>query len=196
MTLYDEPDPLASAYTEGEPHQLDPTSEADALDQATRHLWHIRQLRGEYNRIADVYDRELARINERRDIRLQGLAAEIEWWEAPLRQLHARLLEANPKRKSVHLPYGELRSRTPTKPVYRVTDIDQFIVWAEGHAAELVTRKTWVDVDRRRISATLTATESGTAVHPETGEVVPGVTAQLPTTSYWVTTIDGDGDTA
>lgn len=164
--------------------------------EANRHLRAIAALRHELDRVDTIYGHELDRLRARLEERRSVILRRIAWHEAPLIGLHAARLAVDPKgARSIELPHGTLRSRTPSKPSVHVVDDAAFVAWAEDNMAELVRRtpKPALDAVKRavgdaRLVVTLPEDEDaeGAVVASSTGERVPGMVARRPVTSYTV----------
>lgn len=175
--------------------------EAEALINAGWHLRHIAALRHERRIVDDVYRAEFERINNIYHDRLKVLNDRIAWHTQPLVQLHARLLAANPKRKTIVLPHGTLKSTTPSDkaaPRIEIVDEEAAIAWATEADKELLTRtKVTVAIGnlKKRLaigSALIDDLDTYTAFDTVSGEIVPGVVAFKPVTTYTIDAVDID----
>lgn len=192
-----EPDPIYDIGDDEPPAPvIDPASEVKALTEANSHLRHIARLRRQLATLDAVYRAELDRLEDRHEHRRGIILRQIAWHEAPCIGLHAALLASDPRRKTVELPHGVLRSRTPSKPTYVMRDPDAFVAWAEDHAAELVRTKKVPAFDAIKkadhLAVMFPADDDapGLVVFTETGEHVPGIEAMRPATAYTVATED------
>lgn len=130
------------------PEELAP-EELEALERANWHLRHVARLRREADELRANVEAEVARLQMRRDARLDTLARQEQWHTAPLEALARALRERDPRRASVQLACGTLRLRkqqpqwtysgeprddeTPEEAGER-----EFCVWAAAHRPELV----------------------------------------------------------
>ena len=109
----------------------------------------------------------------------------VEFMDGLLADYHARVLAADPDRKTIDLPEGRIKSRT-TQPVAEITDEKPAFAWAmrvaPGEAAEYV-RKFNIRALRK-----LVAVVGDRVVDSETGEVVPGLSVKPGGTTFTVTT--------
>lgn len=191
-----EPDPFYDIGEDEPPAPtIDPAQEVQALTEANRHLRHIARLRHQLATLDAVYKAELDRLEDRHEHRRGIILRQIAWHEAPVIGLHAALLAADPRRKSIELPHGVLKSRTATAPAFVMRDPEAFVEWAEDHAAELVRTKKVPAVDAIKKADSLAVTfpaddAPGLVVFTETGERVPGIEAMRPSTSYTVATTE------
>lgn len=176
------PEPIASA------------AEAYALDQADYHLRCIAAIDAERVTIAEAFDREMERLKARRADRLAKYDAKIEWHTKPLRELHAALLAEDPRRKTIHLPHGTLKSRTATEPVAVVDDMAALVEWAQVNAPVLLPPRERVALtDLRKAVHLVARAEGGWIAVDVNGEVVPGVTARIPPVQFTaIPTAEGD----
>lgn len=176
---------LGDEFYEDEPPQIT-SAEVDALIDAGWHLRQIRKLRKRAAEVQAVYNRERERLDEWFARGTDKFEARIEWHEAPLRQLHQRLVEQDPKRKSIELPDGTLKMRVPVKPQVVVDDADGLLAWATEHAPHLLPEPRPVRVtDLRREAVALS---EDVVVLTATGEVVPFVHAEVPEPTWYVDT--------
>lgn len=169
---------------------LDPQNPA-WIESAARRIRRIRKIETERALLEQAYTNEINLLERRRDEQLAKLDARIEWVAAPLRQFHAAVLRMDPDRKTIVVPGGSLRSRTPKKPKVFITNEGEFVEWAQTNAPDLV--KTVYKADRPKIAVDRfahPALEPGVEVPvvAETGEQVPGVKMVLPVASFDVVT--------
>lgn len=165
--------------------------DAEWSSRATWHMRKIAELERQQHETRRAFDTEIQRLQDRRDETDAMFDKSLEWHRAPLRQLHAAILADDPKWKTITLPYGKLTSRTPVKPTVRVPDTEAFIAWAHINAPHLL--EVTFRPDRKHIAA-----EIGPVFHPvavpvagesvevvtAAGEVVPGITFGLDTTTF------------
>ena len=145
----------------------------------------IRRLRRERHRLQAQVQRHRDALEAYEDEVVAPLADEEERWTGLLDEWQRRRLDEDPKaRRTVALPSGRVKARK-VAPRPEVEDAVELLAWARSSAPELV--RVREDVDRRRLGkaakgeetvdglASLTPTDDGRLVHPQTGEVVPGV---------------------
>lgn len=174
-----------------------PIDEPDEIAQLARCDWHLRRLariRHDIAVVDAVYKAEIDRLQIRHETRRARLLGAAAWHEAPLMSYMAMRRETDGI-KSLELPHGTLKSRTPSKHSITIVDEDVFIGWANDHMAELV--RTVEKPDARAIGkagfvATFPTEDDvdGAVVVPDTGERVPGAIARRAVTTYSVVTED------
>ena len=161
------------------------------MESAARRIRRIRKYETERALLEQAYANEINLLERRRDEQLAKLDAKVEWLADPLRQFHAAVLRLDPERKTIVVPGGSLRSRTPRKPKVFITNESEFVEWAQTNAPDLV--KTVYKADRPKIAVDRFAhptLEPGVAVPvvAESGELVPGVEMVLPVATADVVT--------
>lgn len=162
----------------------------DSMEKAD---WAVRKIARERRRLAEA--RELAkaersRIDEWEAEQTQRCETATAFFEDLLQNYHRRLLDDDPKAKTVRLPSGELVARK--LPDSLICDGgDDTIEWTEQHEPDaVVVRKT---VDRSKMKRRLGVgsnerPEGFEAIDPATGEVVPGFWFQVGAVSFKVRT--------
>lgn len=172
--------------------ELDTDSEIDALVGADRHLRNVARLRAEIATLEQVYAAEITRLTERRDERIEMLQRAIDWHLAPVRQLHERLVEVDPKRKTIELPHGTLRLRVAAKPQVFIDDQEQLVAWALDSAPDVLPEVRRINVtDLRKTVDVINAGDTYKIVRRTTGEIVPHVHAEIPAPTWAADTIEG-----
>lgn len=157
--------------------------DAAALAEAN---WHIRvagELAAELDALHVVYGNEIKRLNARLDARAGKIRARIEWHETPVKQLHAALLAANPKRKTIELPHGTMKATVPSKAIITIVDPEAVQAWALSNIPDACPPRQVGVMDLR---AALVVNAAGMVVDPSTMEVVPGVAATVPAPTFAV----------
>lgn len=190
IDLYGENDLTDEAVAEHPP--LDP-ADPSWMEYAARRLRRIYRLEVQRQQLDQTYANEIALLERRRDQHLARFDARVEWLAEPLRQFHRAVLRMDPERKTIAIPGGTLRSRTPKKPKVYVVNEGEFVQWAKTNAPDLI--KTIDRVDRPKLAVDRFAhahLEPGVAVPvvAETGELVPGVEMVLPAATFDVVTDD------
>lgn len=180
-TLYGSP----GLYEYGDEQTIESGEPADVpadADSADRHLRLAARARGQKARLEDLFDREIARLYERRQAAVDPLDREIRWRETAVEQWHRREFAAKRVGKSVTLPHGSSALRK-AQPKVEVSDPGALLAWAEGRG--LVDR---LFLPRER-PPSLSAIKKLLDVRPgepgetvplidrDTSEVVPGVVA-------------------
>ncbi len=105
---------------------------------------------------------------------------QVDWAAGFLEGYLRRAVAADPSRKTLHFPSGELRARK--QPDTWEVDAEAVVAWAQGAGRDdlLVVK---VKPDLRAVKAAL-AVRDGSAVDPGTGERVPGVTVSVGEVRY------------
>ena len=91
------------------PADLDEVESHDTIDEG-RANWHLRKamvLRAEADRIGEMFDEEIARLEYRRNTAMEGLSKHADWHESCLRAWHAHERKAGRVGAKVVLPAGE-----------------------------------------------------------------------------------------
>lgn len=89
-------------------------------------------------------------------------------------------------RKTIDTPYGAVKSRS-TQPKFKVADDDEFIKWATDSLPEAVQIKASPLVSVLKEHVTIEHTDTlGWVAMTESGEIVPGVTAEPASVNYTV----------
>ena len=177
------------------------TDDPEWTSRAAWHLRSIRRIEGQGAAIAAAYDREIAKLEQRRAEALEANDRKVQWHRRPLIQFHEAVLRSDPRRKTITLPGGKLTSRTPSGPALTITDRDAFTAWAEVNAPDLIVTTPRVDITKARagmkegrfVPAAHVGYDEPAPLVTEHGEVVPGVQAALGATTFAVQP-DEDGD--
>lgn len=152
-----------------------PDNEAEALE---RIAWHARLARAAHAELADVeamYAAEMERLRDRLDNRQAIINKRIAWHTAPIESYHRMRLEADPKRKTIELPHGTSRVTVPTKPKAWITDYEAATEWARTAHPEIMRGPNVTD-----LRDVVQITDDLKVIDPATGEIVPGVAAEIP----------------
>ena len=158
-----------------------PDGQAEALERASWHLRMASQLTAERDQIAGVYKAELERLAIRLGHRSRILNDQIAWHERPVEALHRALLADSPKRKTIELPYGTSKMRTPKTARLEIVDRPKLLSWAEDSHPDILGRT--INVTGVKTVAMVT---DDLQVLTEHGEVIPGVEAVLDDPSWSV----------
>jgi hypothetical protein len=174
-----------------EPHERWKASGRETADWAMRKLGKLRLDTAE---IAMVADKEIATIkawkeraslvNERRQAYFEGVLTE---WLCSLQQ-------DDPKRLSISLPSGTIKSRKGSV-VIDIDDEDEFVEWCRDNYPDLVEDVPHIDKAAAKKLLRGKVTDDPRrypAVDPETGEVVPGAVIIRHARSYTVDTNEGN----
>lgn len=157
-----------------------PDSDAAALERASWHLRMAAKYANERRQLVDVYQAEMDRLTARLDHRVRILDARIAWHEAPVEALHRALLEADPKRKTIELPYGTSRVRVSKTPRIEFVDKAATLAWAENTHPDILGRT----INVTGVKTIANVTDAG--VVDDNGELIPGVAAVLDEPSWSV----------
>jgi hypothetical protein len=157
-----------------------PTDHMDALERASWHLKMAGQFHEERVELEAMYKREIERLTLRHAQHDRIIRNRIEWHERPVSALHRAIVRDDPKRKTIHLPYGTSKVRVSATPRLEITDRAAALAWAESSYPEILGRT--INVTGIKSVAQVTAA----GVIDENGEIVPGVTASMPDDSWSV----------
>lgn len=162
----------------------------EVFQAANRHLRAIGRLEQRAAEIRAAFYAEIARLETRMEELVARVQSDIDWHRKPLTQLHAAILAEDPSRKTLQLPAGAIKSRTPRTPTINVFDVPQFIDWATTNAPHLIKAKPTVNREALKAAAQpcgdLGFGDSAPAVLPEVGEVIPGVEFTLGLTTFTI----------
>lgn len=140
---------------------------AEQANWAVRKVKKIRERQAEAKALAD---REIAKVSAWLEQRMQSLQREEEFFASLLEEWHRKLLQEDPRMKTVKLPEGALEIRR-LPPEFRYEE-EVLLGWVRENHPDCVVvkeRVAWAALKKRLKVA------GGCAVDPETGEVVPGV---------------------
>lgn len=162
-----------------------PEGQAEALERASWHLRMAAKATQERDELAAVYEAEFARLRERLEHRRRILDAQIRWHEAPVEQLHLALVKADPKRKTIELPYGTSRVRVSKTPRVEIVDRATLLAWCEQNHPDVLGRTINV-TGVKEIVARFPKLEPGESheVTDSNGELIPGAVAVMPEPSW------------
>ncbi len=138
-------------------------------------IWALRKLAKLAREKAEI-DRaaaeEIARIGAWQAEETNRLTADMGYFEALLTDYHRRLLEADPRAKTVKLPGGQLRARAQ-QPEY-ARDDERLLAWLEGNElSEYVKVKKSPDWSGLKAAIVI---QGEAVIYRETGERIDGVT--------------------
>lgn len=135
-------------------HDAETIDDADITAALTKASWHVRaitEIDFELECARAVFRSEIDRLNRSLAAEVAKLERRKAWHTAPVVALHARILETNPKRKTIALPYGRMVARAQ-EPEYEIDD-KAFVQWASVHQPELVRYRIDTSPDRRALKA-------------------------------------------
>lgn len=153
-------------------------------DALSRLDWHMRMIRVRTTELHDVdrlYNAEMARIKDRHQNRRRIIQNAIDWHSAPIRSYHLAHLDE----RTIEMPHGTSKVTVPVKPKVFMDGEQSDVVteWARTAHPEIMKGPNVTDV-RRVVDIKDHKDGTFTVVDPTTGEVVPGVTAQIPQPSW------------
>lgn len=137
-------------------------------------VWALRKLKklvDERKQIADAAGAEIARIRAWADGEEKRLQGEVQYFEALLTDYHRRLLEADPRAKTVKLPHGQLKARAQQPEFIR--DDAALLKWLKANRQEFIVMKEspdWAGLKK------VTQVAGDKVIDPDSGEVINGVT--------------------
>jgi len=164
----------------------------DDLDALSRMDWHMRMVRRQtqnLTELTDLYRAEMDRLSDRLINRTLIIQKAIAWHRAPIESYH----RAHPDRKTLELPNGSSKLTVPrTAKVFAdAYQPDVVTEWARWAHPEIMRGPNITDV--RKVVSIKTCDDGSLAVvDSETGEIVPGVTAQVPNASWSLDVEPGD----
>ena len=161
-----------------------PEGEAEARNQAMWHAKMAAMFTAELEQFSKAAKAELERIELRIEDRKRILRNQIAWHEEPIESLHTALIRDNPDQpQTMDLVYGKSKVTVPKTPKVAITDKDAVLAWAEKNRPEILGHTinvTGVRSIARIVQPELVKPDStGPVVDSETGEVIPGVRAEL-----------------
>lgn len=157
----------------------------EKAEWALRKLKRVRQQRAENRKLAEE---EIGRIEMWLRGEEERLQQDEDYFCALLADYHQRILQEDPKAKTVRLPHGVLKMRAQQPEFKR--DEDKLLAWLDGRGiGELVRVKR--EPDWQKIKPLVAATGSGAVVWTETSELVEGVRAETRPPKF---TVETDAD--
>lgn len=148
--------------------------------------WHAEQAQLAEDSVtywSTLFDREIARLQARKDRQLAPYKAAVEWHRGALERWHRAAHAAGKARKTVHWPSGLTSRLTKQRPKIEVVDQGEFGAWARANGlGHLLKETVRLDDTKRALSLQEKDGEPGSStqlLHPESGEIVPGVRARI-----------------
>lgn len=184
---------LLDSLADAEPDYDEPAPDLDggtayALMTADRHLRHIARIEALIGEAAAIYQDQLDRINEWHERQTQRLQRQREWHLLPLRALHAAILGDDPRRKTIELPNGTLKSRTYSTPKLAIVDDVAVMEWMLAHHPDaLEPKKPGVRLVEK-YCAFLPTSDGFSIVDVDTLAPIPGLSAWVPAPTFDVDT--------
>lgn len=160
-------------------------------DEALRRIdWHVRMVRrerDELHRLEALYRAEMDRLHDRYAERARIINSRIDWHSSPVESWH----RAHPERRTVELPHGTSKLRVPKQPMVFMAGEDNDVVrdWAITAHPEILRGPNVTAV--RKVVQIVETGDGWQAIDPATGEVVPGVTVQMPEPTWTLDTDPG-----
>jgi phage host-nuclease inhibitor protein Gam len=154
--------------------ELQDVREQFVVDSKEKAVWALRKLAEIHREMAEnqaIADKEIERIKAWLEEVNGGLQKDAEYFEGLLQAYHRKVLEENPKAKSIKLPYGTLKARKQ-EPDY-IRDEEKLLIWTKANRPDAV--KVKESVDWSSLKRTIVSTENGVAVD-ENGQVIDGIT--------------------
>lgn len=176
---------------EADPPEIDP-GDVDWQLHANEALRRIAFWEGRQAEDDHTFQRELARLTVWHEKRSQVTNQRIGWHKLSLIGLHKALLEDDPKRKTIVLPYGTLKARVSKTPRFSITDKDAFLQWCETNTLVdelcIVERRPSLDKIKDFPAFVHDELTAGADPHPVrdnlTAELVPGVSVWLASPTF------------
>lgn len=162
----DEIVPEISPEPQGEPSRF----AVENLEQAEWCLRQISRLKAKQAEIEKLAQAEIEKINAWKERETSKITGSISFFEGLLKDYHRRVLEEDPRRKTIKLPSGSLEARK-TQPEFRRNE-DELLPWVEANRPQYVIVKKSVDWANLKKELDFV---NGRAFDPETGEAVPGI---------------------
>jgi len=156
---------------------VEPPADAEAADFMLRRLARRFKLIDEAHAAAE---RVIERTRHWEHETTAGLRREAVQIQEALRQYHQALLAKEPKRTSVSLPAGTLKSKQNPDKV-EVVDTNAFVAWALEEQPALLKHE-----PRKSLIKQTLRVNGSALVDPTTGEKVPGLVAVAGERSFWV----------
>ena len=155
--------------------------EDDALSRLDWHMRMVRKYRAEVAELDDVYLAEMDRMRDRYANRRRIIEDKSRWHQAPIESYH----RAHPDQRTIELPHGASKLSVPKTPkVFMNGEHNEAVTeWARKAHPEIMKGPNITDV-RKVVDIKDHNDGTFTVVDPTTGEVVPGVTAQIPLPSW------------
>ncbi len=142
----------------------------DTEEKAEWALLKLRKIRAEQERRYAIAQAEQERITQWLNLQLTRWQADESFFLGALEGYHRRVLEQDPKAKSISLPAGKLKS-IQGQPRVEVSDMGAFVDWARAYERFDLMRVSYEPVKAAIKSLPV---NEGVPV-TEDGEIVPGV---------------------
>ena len=146
----------------------------DSPEGASWALRKIRALRKQAAEVQEIATAEINHINDWRRAEMSKLEDNIAYFESLLYGYHLMVMEQDPNRKTIKLPYGTLQIRAQ-QPVFHRDDTALHEWVAKNKPHYLIPQEAkldWSSLKKDLITA------GDVLVDPDTGEPVPGIAVE------------------
>lgn len=145
------------------------------MTDAIRHMRHARRINNELADTKRDYQAEIDRLQDAMGERVRILTNELEWHQAPIRSFHEMTMTEDSSQRTLHTPHGRSKISVPDKAQVFIDDPSKLAEWASESMPDVVQRKVLVSDLRKAVTVT-----DDKVFNRATGEVVPGVHAEVP----------------
>lgn len=173
-------------YLEGDLPEVDGVPTVAGEGDATTLLRRIKSIRTRIERNTALANDEVAKVRSWEAEVNAPLIRQADFFESIAKDYMRFLRDSSEgKTKSLNLPTGKL-STTAQQPKWEVEDLDAFTKWALENNPDLI-KLDYKAVPLKDLKAALVDNGEGEAVHPGTGDFVPGLKIKAPEQPYSVT---------
>lgn len=155
----------------------------DTLERLDWHARKARAIQARLDRLNELFDREIQRLEDRREEEAATLLRRLEWHRAPIESYH----RAHPDDRTLKLPNATSKLTVPRTPRIFAVDIDAMAEWARAEHPEIMRGPNITDV--RRL---VTVADDDRVVDTATGEVVPCLRAEVGEPSWTLSLEPGE----
>lgn len=164
----------------------EPAADVCDLSDLDYHTAEVRRYRAQLARVQESFRAEMERMRDRLQERERILNERINWHLLPIESYH----RAHPKERTLTLAHGTAKLRVPKTPMAWIKDPDEVHKWALAHHPE-ITKPPSVSEVRKLV--VIEDVGSGFApIDCETGEIIPGMYADLPEPTWTLDTEEGE----
>ena len=146
--------------------------EVNSLETAAWVMRKLAHIRGKQSEIQGIADKEIARVQNWADEQKKSLGDDAQFFEGLLVTYHHKVLEGDPKAKTVKLPHGQLTARQQPDD-WKIIDEAFIRSLKDAGRLDLIRVKEEPKRDEARKALTV---DGGRVIDPETGGVIEGVT--------------------
>lgn len=173
-------------YLDGDLTNLEAEPTISGEGDATALLRRIANLRTRIRQNSILANDEVGKIRGwEREVN-DPLERQAEFFESIVEDYMRYLRDSSDgKTKSLNLPTGKI-STTAKQPKWEVEDLDAFTRWALEHNPDLI-KLDYKPANLSELKKALVDNGEGEAVHPGTGDFVPGLAIKKPEQPYSVT---------